>query len=1061
MKTHLLQIGALLLLCSVCDLDAKSADSLRQECRFSGGIIVHLESRGSALSVDLAVGDNVLLHVLESEDSALTATRKVLFNSGAYGKSSAMRYDGRHLPYADNLINMIVCERATTVPETELLRVLRPLGTAHINGKVVVKPWPEDIDEWNHFLHGPDNNAVARDKRVNQPRSLQWVAEPKWSRSHEEMASLSAMVTARGRMFSILDSAPLASIRFNANWKLQGRDAFNGTLLWEREIPVWNDHLRHFRSGPVHLPRRLIAADDSVFVTLGLGAPVSHLDAASGKTIRTFEGTEYAEEILYDNGTLFMVVGSSEVYRMGDGLHARKEPAATDFRFIAAYDPQTGGQRWKLSFDSGEFLLPQTIGTKGDALCYQSTRGMGCVDIATGEVRWRKSRPSPARRMGYSSPTLVMTEDVVICSDREPKSPGEAAEGKVTWGVNGWNQDGFVRKVPNVVRAYSLKDGSELWRADATEGYNSPVDVFVIKDVAYIGTNFKGYDVKTGKVVKEVETEANPVSMPHPRCHRYKATEDFIITGRSGVEFIDLNAGEWVGNNSWLRGTCQYGVMPANGMVYVPPDACGCNPTVKVPGLFAARARHTKDGHIKFPAQPPLVKGPAFDMVRAIPAGKSDWPMYRHDSFRSGSSGIDLPDRVSRSWTTRLGGKLTQAVAVAASVYLASVDQYTVYALSQDKGEVLWKFTAGSRIDSAPTYHQGRLIFGSADGWVYNLDARTGGLVWKFRAAPEERMVNVYGRMESLWPVHGSVIVQNGRLCFTAGRSSYMDGGIILYQLDPMSGEQLTRSVLYDLDPDSDKELNVEKRGSFDMVGCSSDILSGDGTQIYLKHLAFGPDGKESKLTRPHLYSVTGMLDEEWFVRAYWRFGVNHGAGWSRWAQAGGQVPFGRIMCVDQDRIFAYGREAVAGGRTGHQTDSYHLFSCDAKSAPPTPQEEKDARRGKKKAVSPKAVPPEKLWSNKKAITVRAMASGKNRIVIAGPVDVGVKGDHLSFTNAPEARAAFDGKSDIFLQLIDKDDGRKTFELKITDYPSFDGLSIAPGKIFVSGQDGVLTCFGG
>ncbi|MBL6764001.1 MAG: hypothetical protein ISQ14_03525, partial [Verrucomicrobiae bacterium] len=80
MKAHLLRIGALLLLCSVCDLDAKSAERLRQECRFSGGIIVHLESRGSALSVDLAVGDNVLLHVLESEDSALTATRKVLFN---------------------------------------------------------------------------------------------------------------------------------------------------------------------------------------------------------------------------------------------------------------------------------------------------------------------------------------------------------------------------------------------------------------------------------------------------------------------------------------------------------------------------------------------------------------------------------------------------------------------------------------------------------------------------------------------------------------------------------------------------------------------------------------------------------------------------------------------------------------------------------------------------------------------------------------------------------------------------------------------------------------------
>lgn len=1061
MKKHLCRLSSLLMILSLCTAAAETADQLRKRCRFNGGIIVHLDSNGSPLSADLAKGDNVLLQVLEPNDKALAATRQLLFAKGSYGQSSAMSYDGRQLPYADNLINMIVCEKKTTVPKAELLRVLRPFGTAYVNGQTIVKPWPDDIDEWNHFLHGPDNNAVARDKRVNQPRSMQWVAEPKWSRSHEEMASLSAMVTAKGRMFSILDSAPLASIRFNASWKLQGRDAFNGTLLWERQIPVWNDHLRHFRSGPVHLPRRLIASDDSVFVTLGLGAPVSHLDAATGKTIKTFAGTEYTEEILHDNGILFMVVGSSEIYREGGGLHSRKEPKITDFRFIAAYDPATGKQLWKLSFKAGDFLLPQTIGTKGKYLCYQSTVGMGCVDTATGKVQWRKPRPSPARRMGYSSPTLVMTDGVVICSDREPKSPGEAAgEGKVTWGVNGWSEGGFARKAPNVVRAYSLKDGRELWSAPGTEGYNSPVDVFVIKDVAYVGTKFVGYDVKTGKVMKEVDTTADQVSMPHPRCHRYKATEDFIITGRSGVEFIDLNQGSWVGNNSWLRGTCQYGVMPANGMVYVPPDACGCNPTVKVPGLFAARARHTEDGHINFPKKPVFIKGPAFGKRQKTSATATDWPMYRHDNSRTGTSGITVANKVKKNWSTPIGGKLTQAVAVGSSLYLASINQYTVYSLSQNDGKVQWQFTANSRVDSAPTYYRGRIIFGSTDGWVYNLDAETGELAWKFQAAPEERLVNVYGRMESLWPVHGSVIVQNDKLCLTAGRSTYMDGGIIFYQLDPLTGKQLTRSVLYHLDPDTDKELHKEKRGSFDMVGCTTDILSGDGTQIYLKHLAFGQDGKESADSTPHLYSVTGMLDEEWFVRAYWRFGVNHGAGWSKWAQAGGSVPFGRIMCVDDDRVFAYGRETVQGGRTGHQTDTYHLFASDSKSAPPTPAEEKAARRGKKKR-SPKAVPPEKLWSNKKPITVRAMAAGKNKIVIAGPVDVGEKNGHLAFLNPDKARAAFEGKEDIFLQMIDKQDGNKVFELKITDYPSFDGLSIAPGKIFLSGRNGVLTCFGG
>ncbi|MCP5118459.1 MAG: PQQ-binding-like beta-propeller repeat protein, partial [bacterium] len=257
----------------------------------------------------------------------------------------------------------------------------------------------------------------------------------------------------------------------------------------------------------------------------------------------------------------------------------------------------------------------------------------------------------------------------------------------------------------------------------------------------------------------------------------------------------------------------------------------------------------------------------AIALIRASAAKATDWPMYRHDNMRSGTSRIAVPEKVAKSWSVPIGGKLTQPVAVGGSVYLASVNQYTVYSLAGDDGEIQWKFHANSRVDSAPTYYNGMVIFGSADGWVYSLDAATGELAWKFMAAPEERLVNVYGRMESLWPVHGSVLVQNDRLFLTAGRSTYMDGGIIFYQLDPTTGEQIARSVLYHLDPDSDKELHTEKRGSFNMVGCSSDILTGDGEQIYLKQLAFAPDGKEAAASGPHLYSVTGMLDEEWFVR--------------------------------------------------------------------------------------------------------------------------------------------------------------------------------------------------
>ena len=59
----------------------------------------------------------------------------------------------------------------------------------------------------------------------------------------------------------------------------------------------------------------------------------------------------------------------------------------------------------------------------------------------------------------------------------------------------------------------------------------------------------------------------------HHRCYRNKATCRYLVLGRSGVEFVDLKTGEGEPHH-WVRGTCQYGVMPCNGLLYVPPDSC-------------------------------------------------------------------------------------------------------------------------------------------------------------------------------------------------------------------------------------------------------------------------------------------------------------------------------------------------------------------------------------------------------------------------------------------------------------------------------------------------------
>ena len=66
-------------------------------------------------------------------------------------------------------------------------------------------------------------------------------------------------------------------------------------------------------------------------------------------------------------------------------------------------------------------------------------------------------------------------------------------------------------------------------------------------------------------------------------------------------------------------------------------------------------------------------------------------------------------------------------------------------AIDAATGKEAWHFIAGSRIDSPPTWHAGRVIFGCMDGSVYALRASDGELCWRFRAAPTDLAAVVRG----------------------------------------------------------------------------------------------------------------------------------------------------------------------------------------------------------------------------------------------------------------------------------------------------------------------------
>ncbi len=200
----------------------------------------------------------------------------------------------------------------------------------------------------------------------------------------------------------------------------------------------------------------------------------------------------------------------------------------------------------------------------------------------------------------------------------------------------------------------------------------------------------------------------------------------------------------------------------------------------------------------------------------AAGAGEGDWPAFRHDNHRSGATDAELPFPLHPIWTHRplqppapawpapaatnyavmhgpLHPTLTfdrayHAVADAASVYYGSSGDDSVCAVDAATGRLRWRFVTEGPVRLPPVLSGGLVIAGSDDGCLYGLDASTGALNWKRRAAPgADRRLPGNGRMISLWPVRGGLVVENGTLHASAGL--FPEHGVHLGAFDAATGE--------------------------------------------------------------------------------------------------------------------------------------------------------------------------------------------------------------------------------------------------------------------------------
>ena len=880
----------------------------------TGGFVVHLGVKDGKLTKALRVDEKYRVHGLAFDDKSLSAARATIQASNQYGAISVdeLPADGG-LPYIDNMVNLLVASQLGEIPLREVMRVLTPGGTAMIRDgedwNLHRKPRPEDIDEWTHYLYDARGNAVAHDEQVGPPRHLQWLGTPRWSRHHDRMASLSAMVSAGGRVFYIMDEGSRVSIQMPPKWTLVARDAFNGTILWKQPIPTWHHHLWPLKSGPTQLARRLVATRDTVYVTLGLREPITALDAATGQPARTFKGTGPTEELIHEGGVVFALVnpGDARMAEFGPQQNVGDQGrVGREFRWnekprrIVAVNVENGVELW--SRDS--VVVPLTMAADNRRVLYHDGKKLVCLDRATGETIWTSLPIDRRQRITFNfGPKLVIYDDVVLFAGGNRTMVG-----------------------------LDIETGKQLWTAPhAQSGYQSPEDLLVAGGLVWNAPTtrtqdtgiFRGRDPRTGELKIEFAPDVETYWFHH-RCYIAKATDKFLLPSRTGIEFVDPKTKHW-DINHWVRGGCLYGIMPCNGLVYAPPHNCACYPEAKLYGLNALATSSTMADMTSEKFQRDrLQHGPALAELSEASRAENDWPTYRRDNTRSGSTSDELPEKLQVAWTSTIGGSVSPPTIADGRLYVAQKDQHAVHALDVDTGETLWTFTVGGRVDSPPTWHRGRVVFGSTDGWVYSLRASDGQLAWRFRGAPADRRLMAFEQLESVWPIHGSVLVLDNEVWLVAGRSNYLDGGLRLLRLKATDGELISESLIDELDPETESNLQ-ERLKILNMPVGLTDILSSNGASVFMRsqqfdlqgnRLAIGPHagqpGEQGAVQRgdaAHLFAPMGFLDDTWFHRSYWVYGRSFAGGHSGYYQAGKFAPSGRILVTDEDNVYGFGRK--------------------------------------------------------------------------------------------------------------------------------------------------------
>jgi len=737
-------------------------------------LIVHVGTTDGARELALGKNPGSVVHGLARDEASVAKAREAIRKAGAYGRVSVRLWRGApKLPYIDSIINRVVVAGGVAVDEKELQRVLAPNGVIERGGKVVwTAPIPKELSTWPHVVGPAGGTRFTPDERIGKPVALRWLSGP--------MFNIKPKVAADGVVIAMTGSFSRGGrSRVARPERVSGLDAFNGLLLWQRELPfaslgtrpeTWGGEDRERVFGYCYAIR-----EGKLYTATSPKATI--LDLYSGKALGTLE-TEGAPERV-------MAVKNAVV-------------VSTD-KEVASFAPEGGAPRWSWKGEVREALADDSIvvvyaaNGKGHFL-------MGLSPDAGKKVwEWRPKTP----------PAAIPEKDLwKVRKNTPPASPIRPVAlgyGRVFVWKARYVRCVYANHASDLV-CLDSKTGKELWRhkptakGDIALGYANHVmadesSVWTMMTLARASALVK-LDAKTGAEQGRATTH-----MLNPHCQAAFLASRIAFPRDYSVE---RDAMKVLGNNKLsIRAGCGSTSVPAYGMIYTGAHSCKCYGYFRSYPLVRVKAQISEAdaGFLADDKGTVVEKGKA--SASGAKPGADEWPQFLRDASRSNVYPTAIaPEKLAVAWQSKLpvqggsrwrevlggGDTLTAPVAANGLVCVAGGDDHAVHALDAKTGQVRWSYTSGGVIDTPPALAKGLAVFGSADGWVYALSQKDGALAWRTRLARNDSLRPIAEQLMSLWPVHGSVLVEGDTVVALAGWYSIEAEEMHMYGLSLADG---------------------------------------------------------------------------------------------------------------------------------------------------------------------------------------------------------------------------------------------------------------------------------